>query len=302
MRIVITGSEGLIGSALSKELIKQGHKVIRTDIIRKVEPNYVMADITYYETLSRVFRDEPDVVFHLGAEVSRLTSEQCPSVAINKNINGVWNIIIWCLATGSKLILSGTSESYGDIYDKGIVAKEDIPRAECNNMYALTKLMGEDLIRYYNRQYGLKAVIARIFMCYGQEEANGYKSAITRFIDGALRNDVLEVHKGTGRAWCYIDDTVSGLIALMKDDGTKCETYNIGNDEYILTEDLARMIIELSDSKSKINLIDQPRQMTPHKKADFTKMRERLGWSAKIPLKDGLEKSVIWHKQNLKLR
>lgn len=298
MKILVTGSEGLIGTALCKKLTELGHKVIRLDIVRKEEPGYVMGDIAYHETLERAFKGKPDVVYHLGAEVSRLSSELWASVTIHKNILGVYNVIDWCIKTKSKLIFAGTSEAYGDAYNKGVV-KEDSARSYCNNIYALTKLMGEDLIKYYHKQHGLKAVIARIFMCYGNEQSCKFKSAVTRFIDDTIKGKPLIVHKGSGRAWCYIDDTVSGLITLMKDSGRDCETYNIGNPEYTMTEDLAKMIMKMVGySNSEMKLIPQPNGMTMHKKADFSKMYDRFGWKAKTMLHEGLRWVVDWHIKN----
>jgi len=135
-------------------------------------------------------------------------------------------------------------------------------------------------------------------MCYGPDNiVSGYQSAILRFVYHALRNEPFDVHKGTGRSWCWVEDAVKGLAELLKDSGASAEMYNIGNNEYVETEKLADMIIGMTNSKSKYNLIEQPDKMIAVKKASFKKIRERFGWSAKVSLPEGLSKVIEYQNK-----
>ncbi len=303
MHILVIGSEGTIGTQLVTRLKKEpGISVKRCDRKRMKAEDYLMVDITHYETLESAFNPVPDVVFHLAGEVSRETAEHWPNIAVENNILGTLNVIRLCLAKGSKLVYAGTSEEYGGLFSNGITVTEDMRPRDQQGIYGLTKWLAEEFIEYYHKIYGLRAVVPRIFMCYGPgEHPNPYRSAITRFIEWARHSEPLHVHKGGVRSWCYIDDTISGLIAASKYERSGFSVFNIGNDEYWSMEDVAKEVIKLTNSKSKIIVENAPRGITLVKKASFNKAEEFLGWQAQISFAEGLKRTVEWHIKNVAL-
>lgn len=303
MNVLVIGSEGTIGTQLVARLKKEpGTSVYRCDRIRMKADNYCMADITHYEILERAFEIKPDIVIHLAGEVSRETAEYWPNIAVENNILGTLNVLKLCIRNNSKIVFAGTSEEYGELFSSGIPVTEDMRPSRQQGIYGLTKWLAEEFAEYYYRRYGLKAVILRIFMCYGPGEyPSPFRSALTRFIDWARHNQPLHVHKGGQRSWCYVDDTVSGLIAASRYDKEDFSIFNVGNDEMVGMEEIAQQIIKLTDSQSKIILEDAPAGITLVKKASFQKAKERLGWQAKVSFTEGLKRTVEWHLKNVSL-
>lgn len=303
MHILVIGSEGTIGMQLVPSLKREpGVTVRRCDRIRLKAEDYIMADITHYETLEPAFNPKPDIVFHLAGEVSRETAEHWPNIAVENNILGTLNVIRLCLSNSSKLVFAGTSEEYGGLFLNGTTVTEEMRPKDQQGIYGLTKWLAEELIEYYHRRYRLNAIIPRIFMCYGPGEyPNPYRSAITRFIEWARRGEPLYVHKGGERSWCYVDDTIAGLIAASKYNKKTFGIFNIGNDEPISMEAVAKEIVRLADSKSKIVLEDPPPGITLVKRASFKKAEETLGWKAQVSFAEGLKRTVEWHIKNVPL-
>jgi len=303
MKILVIGSEGTIGTQLVKKLKEDPQvSVYRCDRIRMRADNYIMADIAHYETLGPVFEIKPDIVFHLAGEVSRETAEHWPNIAVENNIIGTLNVIRACLKHGSKLLFAGTSEEYGELFASGVAVTEEMRPVQQQGIYGLTKWLTEELIEYYHRRYGLRAIIVRIFMCYGPGEyPNPYRSALTRFIDWARHGQPLHVHKGGKRSWCYIDDTISGLTAASGYDSKNFSIFNIGNPEMVAMEDIAREIVKLTNSKSEIILEEAPAGITLVKNADFTKAEKILKWKANISFAEGLKRTIAWHFANVVL-
>lgn len=303
MNILVIGSEGTIGKPLVNKLKGMpGMRVFRCDRIRQKEHDYYMADISHYETLESIFEVKPDIVFHLAGEVSRESAEHWPNIAVENNIIGTLNTVRLCLKHKAKIVFAGTSEEYGGLFANGVVVTEDMRPIQQQGIYGLTKWLAEELIEYYSRRYALHAIIVRIFMCYGPGEIpNFYRSALTRFIDAARRGEPLHVHRGGERSWCYIDDTVAGLIAASEYNREHFSIFNIGNDEMISMQELAKKIFDLTHSKSTIVLEDAPVGVTLVKNASFKKALDVLGWKAQVPFAEGLKQTIDWHIKNITL-
>jgi nucleoside-diphosphate-sugar epimerase len=292
MKILITGGLGFIGTHLEKELIKRGHVVTVYDRYRISRPNYIRGDICDGYSIQKTFDEtQPDLVVHLAAMVSRKESEETPYSAINTNVVGTLNIVQMCLKHKARLIYAGSSEEYGTAFFGDTVVTEDTPFGEPTSIYSMTKRMAEELIQYYAQFKGLTATTTRFFMLYGPgEPATGYRSALIRFMDAAIRGKSLVVHANTKRQWCYISDAVEVLAEIIETPQCdKYEAYNIGNAEQIPTEGLAKLIIQLCGSKSPIELIAPEETIIPVKLASFGKAECVFRWHAKTPLSVGLE-------------
>lgn len=307
MNILITGGLGFIGSHLEPALQKKGHYVTIMDRIRINRPDYYRGDICDYSRMEYIFDQvQPDLVIHLAAMVSRKESEETPYMAIQTNVDGTLNVVLLCLKHNARLIYAGSSEEYGTAFDEYEYVDEDIPFGHPTSIYAMTKRMSEEVIQYYATFKGLTATTCRFFMLYGPgEAATDYRSAMIRFIDAAKKGEDIVAHKGTMRQWCYIDDAVEAIARIVQqkylrivglDYVGRYNVYNIGRDEKVSAEMLARLVKRAIRSKSKIVLTEPEETIIPVKLASFDKARMELGWKAETTLEDGLKKVVEEYK------
>lgn len=305
MRILITGGLGFIGSNLAKKLEAVGHEIHIFDRIRFTRERYYRGDLNDYYSLERTFeKAQPQVVLHLAAMVSRKESEETPDMAIATNAGGTFHICALSLKHRARLIYAGSSEEYGAALHGSAIVTEDTPFGEPTGLYSMTKRMAEEVVQYFAHYKGLKATTTRFFMLYGPgEEPTDYRSALIRFTYNALLGKPLIVHKGTERSWCFIDDATEALkIIVEKKQKGNYEVFNIGRSESIPTEILAKKIVNICRSASKIVKISPEHTVIPVKRASFRKAKEVLGWEAKKPLDVGLREVAKWMRQYIKMQ
>ena len=307
-KILITGSLGVIGRILVQFLKEKNYEIINTDIVVKDCSDYVRADVTSFEDLYKIFKKgNIDAVIHMAGEVGRMVGEEHPQKMIYVNDIGVLNIAKLCLEYDCRLVYFSTSEIYGHILDREIpVKEEDLEKIGSpfitTNIYALSKLFGESIVKHYVDNYNLNAVAIRPFMIYGVGEyPSKYRSAISNFVYNALTDKKLIVHSGGIRAWCYISDFVEGVRLVMEHPFSgKYEAFNIGSDEYYTMEEVARMIIEETNKESnQIKVIEPPNKfMSLVKKASIEKIRS-IGYEPKVSLKEGIRNVIEWQIKNI---
>ncbi|MEO9319766.1 MAG: NAD(P)-dependent oxidoreductase [Nitrososphaera sp.] len=307
-KVLLTGALGVLGTYISKYLKDKGYGVIGADLAVADYGDYVRADVTSFEDLFRVFRREKiDTVVHMAGEVGRMVGEEHPQRMIYVNDTGTLNIIRLCLEYNSKLVYFSTSEVYGHLLDK----KEPVVEEELDsmspfmttNIYALSKLFGEAIVKHYVDNYGLHATTLRPFMIYGEgERPSKYRSAISNFIHNALTGQKIVVHRGAVRSWCYVSDLAQGLLLCIERQPTgKYEAFNIGSDEYHTMEEVAHMIIEETGaSKDLIQVTDPPHQFLSVVKMASIEKARALGYEPKVPLRDGIRKVIAWQKATIR--
>lgn len=292
MKILIIGSEGNIGRKLVSYLEKT-HRVYRADIIQGYGSNYSVIDINKTVDLFNVFnRFKPDVVYNLAAMVSRITCEASPGLTIDTNISGANNVIQLCKIFKAKLISFSTSEVYGNI---GGVLSED-RKCEPNNIYGLSKLLGEEIVKYEVKN-GLKAVIVRPFMVYDEDETFGeYRSAIIRFAEMLIKKQKITVHSDSKRAWMHISDVVRVLEKLMYVD---FYIVNIAHSEIVDIKWIARRMCEILELPyyDYVEEKELPCRMTLTKNPDITLQTELTGIIPKINIEKGINLVLTKVKQ-----
>ena len=304
-KVLITGGAGFVGRHLTKHLCENADVTV-FDQEREAHiderAKYIRGDMTDYLSLARAFEQtKPDLVFHLAGMVSRKECEETPLLAFQTNVMGAYNVCELCVRHKARVIYAGSSEEYGHGFT-GKSVTESTSFGAATGIYSLTKRFADEVIQHFAAQKGLTATTIRLFMLYGPgEPANGYRSAVIRFIDYAMKGDPLPVHPGTSRSWCYVDDAIEALMLIAKHKQTESyELYNIGKgvgeDEPIATTKLAALIIEMVGSESVVNLTKADRTIIHHKVADFTKIRRELGWEATTPLKVGLKKVIEYER------
>ncbi|MGE6575977.1 NAD-dependent epimerase/dehydratase family protein [Paenibacillus xylanexedens] len=312
MNIIISGAAGFLGSQLTERLLREGHNIIGIDnIITGTMSNlapllkyqnflFMKQDVTNIkinEILSRIQR--VDEVYHLASPASPLFYERYPLETIAVNTIGTRNLLELSKITQAKFLYTSTSEVYGD----PMVSPQ--PESYNGNLqtwgpracYDESKRLGEVYCYEYAKRYNVKVKIPRIFNTYSAGLRYDDGRVISNFIHQALSNQDLTVY-GTGlqtRSFCYVDDTIEGLIQFMNSP-VHSEIINIGNEEEYSILEIAKIIIELTQSNSKIVHL-QAKECEPfRRKPDIRKAKEKLNWEPSINLYEGLKRTIREYK------
>lgn len=286
-KALVIGSEGNIGYPLVKYLRQNGYEVMESDIRQGWRPSYIMADINQPIDLLPAFDWKPDVVFMLSAMVSRVTCEQAGGLAIATNLAGVNNVLQLSKRAGAMVVFFSTSEVYGPGCD---VMDESISDPRPNNRYGLSKLIGEALVEYEVRTYGLRAVSLRPFMIYDEEEDLGeHRSAMIRFASNLAMGRPIEVHQGSARGWLHVSDAVRAIEAA-----TRVKQYaviNIGHPEIVPIAQLAEMVRKrLGAAEDLVTVKELPERMTLVKRPMLKRQEEILGIVPRVSLEEGVDR------------
>ena len=281
---LVIGSEGNVGAPLVRHLQEHGYDVLESDIRPISRPGYLIADINQPVDLLPAFDWHPDVVFMLSAIVSRVACEQASGLAIATNLAGINNVLQLCKRVGARLVFFSSSEVYGPGCDP---MDEAVSDPQPNNRYGLSKLLGEQLVEYETRTYGLKAVSIRPFMIYDEnEEFGSRRSAMIRFSGELALGRPIQVHRGSARSWLHISDAVRAMEAAAHVD--EYTVVNIGHPDILPIEGLAEQIrVELGASQALIEYIDQPDGMTLVKRPILDRQREVLSIVPTVSLEEG---------------
>lgn len=267
MNILITGGAGFIGSHLAEFLLSQGHSVTALDNLSTGSLNnilhlqsnpgfsFVQDDVRNSQTL-HVLAAKCDMIYHLAAAVGVQLIVDQPVHTIETNIHGTEVVLSVANKFHKKVLITSTSEVYGK--SEAIPFHEDDDTVLGSTRfsrwsYACSKAIDEFLALAYHQQYGLPAVIVRLFNTVGPRQTGRYGMVIPRFVTQALRNEPIQIY-GDGqqtRCFCCVHDVVQALGQLMAHPDTAGTVYNLGTDEEITMEALADKVIELTGSSSK---------------------------------------------------
>ena len=308
MRIVITGAAGFIGSHLSERLLDLGHSVVGIDNLITGD----LANIAHLTGRDFVFirhnvtnyinvEGPVDRVFHWASPASPIDYLEWPIPTLKVGALGTHNALGLAKAKGARFMLASTSEVYGDPLEHP--QKEtywgNVNPIGPRGVYDEAKRFAEAITMAYHRYHGLDAKIVRIFNTYGPRMRIRDGRAVPNFIAQALRNEDVTIF-GSGRqtrSFCYVSDLVSGLLALMESDVN--EPVNIGNPHEMSIEDMARLIIRMTGSKSQVVFqplpVDDPQVRQP----DITRARTLLGWEPKVTLEEGLTSTIEYFRSKM---
>lgn len=285
-KALVIGSEGNIGVPLVRYLKGKGYQVLEVDIRPSWRDNYLMADINHPIDLLPAFDWGPDVVFILSAMVSRVTCEQASGLAIATNLGGINNVLQLCKRVNAMTVFFSTSEVYGPHCDP---MDERDSNPQPNNRYGLSKLLGEQLVEYEVRTYGLRAVTLRPFMMYDENEHLGdHRSAMIRFASNLALGLPIEVHQGSARGWLHVSDAVRAIEAAAH--VQKYAVINIGHPDIAPIADLADMIRqELNAPLELVSYRELPARMTLIKRPTLERQRDILGVVPTVSLAEGVK-------------
>ena len=271
MKILVTGGSGFIGSYLCKNLLEQGHEVVSLDDFSSGKPENIaeLESTNGFKSIEGSILDKElvkdlitkvDVCFHFAAAVGVQKILDDPIGSLKTNLHGSENVIQACAESKVELVLASTSEIYGKNPSQPLT--EDSDRVIGSPLlsrwtYSEAKAIDEALAHAYHSKHGLKVKIVRLFNTVGPRQSPAYGMVIPRFFAAALANKNLDIH-GDGaqrRVFCHVDDAVRGVIDLWRHSEGDGEAFNVGGIEETSILDLAKKIIGITNSSSKVNFI-----------------------------------------------
>ena len=301
-RILVTGGAGFIGSHLSERLLDEGHEVICVDNFftgAKENIKHLLGN-PYFEIIRH------DICFPLYTEVDEIYNLACPASPIHYqfdpvqttkvNVSGSINMLGLAKRLKIRILQASTSEVYGDptVHPQPETYWGYVNPIGQRGCYDEGKRCAETLFFDYHRQHGMDIKVVRIFNTYGPRMHPNDGRVVSNFIIQALEGEDITIY-GDGsqtRSFCYVDDTVDGIIRMMNTPRGITGPVNLGNPNEISILDLARLIIDLTGSESRIVFKPLPQDDPRRRCPDITLAREKLGWKPKIDLMTGLKKTV----------
>ena len=299
-KILVTGGLGFIGSSLVRELRRRGHEVWICDILHSSDPKSIRCDVSKFRQLERVFETAGyfDFVYHLAAEYGRWNGEHYYENLWLTNVVGTKNLIRLQERKKFKMIFFSSAEVYGDY--RGVM-REEVPEKihiHLLNDYAMTKWVGEMMIKNSAMQYGTETVIIRPFNVYGPgEHYHPYRGFIPKFIYHALHDIPYTVYLGHKRTLEYITDFCNA-VANIVDNFKPGEVYNIGGSKQYEIKYISDLILNyLGKDDSLVTYKEAEPFTTKVKIPDSTKAERDLGFKITVEPEEGIPKTIEWFKR-----
>lgn len=312
MRIVITGGAGFVGSHLAERLLAAGNEVVVVDnyftgskdnvahLLGNPRFELLRHDVTFPLYV------EVDAIYNLASPASPIHYQHDPVQTTKTNVMGAINMLGLAKRLRVPILQASTSEVYGD--PEVHPQTEDYwgkvnpigPRA----CYDEAKRVAETLFFDYHRQHGLAIRVARIFNTYGPRMAADDGRVVSNFIVQALRGEPLTIY-GDGsqtRSFCYVDDLVGGLIALMENTAGEVGPVNLGNPGEFTMLELAEKVLELTGSSSTVEHLPLPQDDPKQRQPEISRAKKSLGWEPAIPLNEGLVKTIEYFQKTVGAR
>ncbi|HRN95990.1 MAG TPA: SDR family oxidoreductase [Candidatus Levybacteria bacterium] len=317
-KTIVTGGAGLIGSHLCERLLNDGHSVLCVDNLltgdkKNVEhleahENFSFIDFDVIKGLPESMSF--DALFHLASPASpnhhsEISYHALPMETMLVNTTGTLELLKRVKEQNARFLFASTSEAYGDPdqHPQKETYNGNVSSTGPRSVYDEAKRFGETLTAYFYRDQGVDTRIARIFNTYGPNMRKDDKRMIIDFINQALKNEPITVF-GDGsqtRSLCYVTDTVDGLVKLLFTDRAKGEIVNIGSTQEHTVMEYAELVKKITGSESEIVTSEAlPKDDPLKRRPDITKAKELLDWEPKVPLEEGLMKTVQYLKsQNI---
>jgi dTDP-glucose 4,6-dehydratase len=306
MRILITGGAGFLGSHLCDRLLSEGHRVVCLDnlvtgnianvrhLLNDSKFEFIEHDVTEPIRID----GKVDYVLHFASPASPVDFERLSLQILRVGSVGTFNLLELAAHKKAKFLLASTSEVYGD----ALVSPQsenywgNVNPIGIRSVYDEAKRFAEALTMAYHRKQDLNTKIARIFNTYGPRMRKNDGRVIVTFITQALNNEPLTVF-GDGfqtRSFCYVSDLIEGIYGLML--SNMSEPVNLGNPEELTILELARRILKITGSRSRIVNKPLPENDPKVRKPDTTRAQQLLRWSPQVSLNVGLKKTINWFK------
>lgn len=306
-RILITGGAGFIGSHLCERLLNEGNDIICLDNFFTGSKDNVrhLLDNNHFELvrhdITKEYFAEVDQIYNLACPASPPHYQYNPIKTIKTSVLGVTNLLGLAKRCKATVLQASTSEVYGDpkVHPQTEDYWGNVNPIGIRSCYDEGKRCAETLMMDYHRQNKVDIRIVRIFNTYGPNMDMNDGRVVSNFIVQALQNKDITIY-GNGlqtRSFCYVDDLVDGMIRMME--GKCVGPINLGNPSERTILDFAKLIIEMTDSKSKIIYKDLPGDDPMQRQPDITLAKEKLDWEPKTDIKEGLKKTIKYFEKKL---
>ena len=308
-KVFITGGAGFIASHICERLIAHNHITVYdnkernalkyTTLLRHPHLRFIEGDVLDAAHLKKAMTGS-DVVIHCAAIAGIYSVVKSPTLTLKVNFLGTYHALEAAVHHRIKRFIDfSTSEVYGPYVYKG--TENDLtsqgPVSEGRWSYAVSKLAAEHLTHSYHKEYGLAITTLRPFNVYGPRQVG--EGAIRGIVLNAIKNHTITLYNdGTQvRAWCYIDDFVDGLMAVLESPKAIGQTFNLGNPQGSITNlELAKMIKRLSESKSKIIFRKHPGPEVQIRVPSISRAGHLLKFRPKISLEEGIVRTIAWYR------
>ncbi len=301
-RILITGGAGFLGSHLAERMLKEGHDVLVVDNFftgTKDNLKHIMGN-PHLEIMRH------DVTFPLYVEVDEIFNLACPASPVHyqfdpvqttkTSVHGAINMLGLAKRVKAKILQASTSEVYGDpeVHPQVESYWGHVNCTGIRSCYDEGKRCAETLFFDYWRQHKTRIKVIRIFNTYGPRMHPNDGRVVSNFIVQALNNQDITLF-GDGnqtRSFCYVDDLIEGMVRLMNTSDDVTGPVNVGNPGEFTIRELAEKVIQLTGSKSKLVFKPLPQDDPRQRKPDITLAKKLLNWEPKVPLEEGLKKTI----------
>jgi len=298
---MVTGGGGFVGSHLCERLLSAGHAVVALDNFSTGSRDNVRPLLDWDEfelmdwDITIPFDVDVDGIFNLACPASPVHYQRSPTRTITTSILGAINSLNLAKKLRVPVLQASTSEVYGDPRESPQVEeyRGNVNPIGIRACYDEGKRAAETLFVDYYREFAVDIRIARIFNTYGPRMALDDGRVLPQFITQALRGEPLTVHGDGGqtRSFCYVDDLVSGIVALF--DAPNPDTpINLGNLQPISMFDIAHEILQLTNSSSELTYLPLPSDDPMQREPDIRRARELLGWSPRVERSEGLVRTI----------
>jgi UDP-glucuronate decarboxylase len=306
-RILVTGGAGFLGSHLCERLIEVGHEVLCVDNLftgtrRNIRhlldhPNFefMRHDITFPLYV------EVDAIYNLACPASPIHYQHDPIQTTKTSVHGAINMLGLAKRLNVPILQASTSEVYGDpeVHPQTEDYWGHVNPIGQRSCYDEGKRCAETLFFDYHRQLALKIKVARIFNTYGPRMHPNDGRVVSNFIVHAIRGRPITVY-GDGsqtRSFCYVDDTVDGLVRLMQSPDEVTGPINIGNPNEMTVRELAEKVVAMVGSSARLEFHDLPSDDPRQRQPDITRARDLLGWEPRVKLDDGLASTIRYFRE-----
>lgn len=305
-KILVTGGAGFLGSHLCRRLVNQGHHVLCVDNYFTGSKDNI-ANLLAHNNFEVIRQDvcfplyvEVDEIYNLACPASPFHYQWDPIQTMKTSVLGAYNMLGLAKRTGAKILQASTSEVYGDPLQHPQVEEYwgNVNPVGLRSCYDEGKRAAETLFMDYYRVHNVRAKIVRIFNTYGPNMAEGDGRVVSNFIVQALQGKDITVY-GSGqqtRSFCYVDDLIDALMAMMATEDEICGPINIGNPNEFTVMELAQKVIQLTGSKSIILQQPLPQDDPQQRRPNITKAKQQLNWEPKIQLEEGLLKTIEYFR------
>lgn len=306
-KVLVTGAAGFLGVNLVKRLLDKGYYVVGMDDMSTGSKRNIQ-ELNDYSINFQFYRHDvvdswPNIygvkqIYNLACPASPPKYQMDPVKTFKTSVFGVYNGLLFAQQSGARFLQASTSEIYGDpvVHPQNESYWGNVNPIGIRSNYDEGKRAAETLITDFSKQYGVTARIARIFNTYGPGMDPNDGRVVSNFIMQAIQGKDITIY-GSGnqtRSFCYVDDLISGLIALMNSDVEG--PVNIGNPGEFNMHELAEKVLQKTGSASKVVYNPLPGDDPKVRRPDITRAQELLGWTPSISLDEGLDKTIDYFK------